>query len=25
VQGAASPERDETIRNFVLRGLMGPR
>lgn len=25
VQGPASPERDETIRNFVLRGLMGPR
>jgi hypothetical protein len=25
VQGAASPERDETIRNFLLRGLMPPR
>ena len=25
VQGTASPERDETIRNFVLRGLVGPR
>ena len=24
VQGAASAERDETIRNFLLRGLMGP-
>lgn len=25
VQGPASAERDETIRNFVIRGLMGPR
>ncbi|MEG3181194.1 cupin-like domain-containing protein [Sphingomonas sp. LT1P40] len=24
VQGPASPKRDQTIRNFVLRGLMGP-
>lgn len=25
VQGPESPQRDETIRNFVLRGLMPPR